>query len=199
MAPLKYFLVAYFITYLVVAFLWPSVRTYRQTGINPVVFESGDDAHSYIGKWFKILMVLVFVCILMYVFAPSWNNYLVPISYLNSRTLQLAGMALCVGSFAWTTIAQAQMGKSWRIGIDTKNRTDLKTKGLFSVSRNPIFMGMITTLIGYFLLLPNALTLVIATMGYLLIQIQIRLEEEFLSREHGMVYESYKKAVRRLL
>jgi protein-S-isoprenylcysteine O-methyltransferase Ste14 len=50
---------------------------------------------------------------------------------------------------------------SWRIGIDTKTKTELVTNGLFSISRNPIFFGMIITLIGVFLATPNALTVLL--------------------------------------
>ena len=46
---------------------------------------------------------------------------------------------------------RCQMGKSWRIGIDTENKTDLVEKGLFTVSRNPIFFGMRMALFGFFL------------------------------------------------
>jgi protein-S-isoprenylcysteine O-methyltransferase Ste14 len=31
------------------------------------------------------------------------------------------------------------MDNSWRIGIDEENKTGLVTKGIFSISRNPIF------------------------------------------------------------
>ena len=36
-------------------------------------------------------------------------------------------------------------------------------------------------------------------LGYVLIQIQIRLEEEFLTKEHGQEYLNYKQKVRRLI
>ncbi len=58
---------------------------------------------------------------------------------------------------------------------------------------------MIVTLIGFFLLLPNAVSLVAAVSGYLLIQIQIRLEEAHLTAMHGEVYSTYRKTTRRLL
>jgi protein-S-isoprenylcysteine O-methyltransferase Ste14 len=51
-------------------------------------------------------------------------------------------------------IAQYQMSNSWRIGIDEKNKTELVTKGIF-YSRNPIFLGMIISILGIFLILPT--------------------------------------------
>ena len=50
-------------------------------------------------------------------------------------------------------VAQAQMGLSWRIGIDEKNRTGLVTQGLFALSRNPIFLSLRITPTGTVFLL----------------------------------------------
>jgi protein-S-isoprenylcysteine O-methyltransferase Ste14 len=102
-------------------------------------------------------------------------------------------------SLVWTVIAQNDMRNSWRIGIDTDTKTELITTGLFKISRNPIFFGMILTLIGLFLATPNAFTALFFILGYVLIQIQIRLEEEFLSTQHGEPYQKYKQRVRRFI
>ena len=91
------------------------------------------------------------------------------------------------------------MKNSWRIGIDTETKTELITTGLFRHSRNPIFFGMIISLVGLFLTTPNALTGLFLILGYVLIQIQIRLEEEFLTGQHGKKYTDYKQNVRRLI
>ena len=51
------------------------------------------------------------------------------------------------------------VGESWRIGIDEKHQTALVKTGVFGFSRNPIFLGMMITLAGVFLVIPNVLTL----------------------------------------
>ena len=196
---IKYFVTFFFITYLIVGFVWPSIRTYKQTGINPNTFGITDNAHDFIGRWFRWLFILVFLTIIAYWMDGSLYQYFLPAHFLIHPLIQWVGVALCITSLVWTVIAQWQMGQSWRIGIDQEHKTELKTSGLFSVSRNPIFLGIITTLAGYFLVLPNAVTLVVASAGYLLIQIQIRLEEEFLGRSHGMEYKRYMQTVRRIL
>ena len=85
------------------------------------------------------------------------------------------------------------------IDIDEEHRTPLVRKGVFGVSRNPIFLGMMLTLLGLFLVIPNAVTLLALVLGVVLIQIQVRLEEEFLSRVHGDDYADYRRDVRRWL
>jgi protein-S-isoprenylcysteine O-methyltransferase Ste14 len=122
-----------------------------------------------------------------------------PIQLLERSLMKWIGVTLLMLSLIWTVIAQGQMGHSWRIGIDADHRTPLVDKGLFSVSRNPIFFGMIITLAGLFLTVPNAVTLLTLVLGFVLIQIQVRLEEEFLSRVHGADYAEYKRKVRRWL
>jgi protein-S-isoprenylcysteine O-methyltransferase Ste14 len=58
---------------------------------------------------------------------------------------------------------------------------------------------MIMSLVGLFLVTPNAFSLLFLTLGYILIQVQIRLEEEFLYRQHGEKYLDYLIKVRRLI
>jgi protein-S-isoprenylcysteine O-methyltransferase Ste14 len=192
------FLTLFFIAYLAAAFVWPSVRTYKQTGINPLVLGRSDDAYDYIGRGFKLVMALVPVVIAC-AWMPEVYEWLVPIPFLQRPAVQYVGAALCILSLVWTVIAQAQMGLSWRIGIDKERRTDLVQSGVFRLSRNPIFLGMILTLVGFFALLPNAVSLAILTSGYLLIQIQIRLEEAHLAQSHGAAYLEYRRTVRRFL
>lgn len=196
---IKYFATVFFIAYMLIAFVFPSVRTYRQTGINPVTFSKSNNAHDYIGRLFKILLTLIPITIIFYWVNGNVYQLLLPATYLEIPAIQGTGVILCLLSLLWTMVAQWQMGRSWRIGIDEKNKTSLISSGLFSFSRNPIFLGMQTTLLGFFLLLPNAVTLLVFVSGFMLIQIQVRLEEEFLLKQHGTNYENYKRNVRRFL
>lgn len=93
--------------------------------------------------------------------------------------------------------AHDYIGKNFRIGIDEGVKTDLVQGGLFKISRNPIFLGMRLRLLGVFLILPNALMLAVLIAGETLVQTQVRLEEEFLTRAYGKSYLSYKKQVHR--
>jgi protein-S-isoprenylcysteine O-methyltransferase Ste14 len=89
------------------------------------------------------------------------------------------------------------MGESWRIGIDRDHAPMLVKKGVFKISRNPIFLGMITTLLGLLSVLPNGLTLLSFVVGVVLISIQVRLEEEYLLTRHVDEYAEYRRRVRR--
>ena len=196
---LKIYLPIYLILYMLVAFVIPTYRTYKQTGINPITFGKNDNAHDYIGFIMKVLIVLLFVAVLTYSMSEKMYSYLVPISYLQTQILTITGLALIHIALVWISIAQFQMSNSWRIGIDEENKTKLVTEGIFSISRNPIFLGMIISVLGLFFIVPNALTFFLTITTYIVIQIQIRLEEEFLQKQHAQDYVNYKLKTKRLL
>ena len=77
--------------------------------------------------------------------------------------------------------------------------TELVARGLFARSRNPIFLGMRVSLLGFFFLLPNAVTLLTLVLGEVLVQLQVRLEEDFLTKAQGDAYRAYCRRVRRWL
>jgi len=194
-----YFLVVWLVTYFTVAFVLPSYRVWKRTGANPVTFRGADNAHDYVGKLFKIVMLGLTLVVILYAFAPQVYSLLLPVVWLENQIIQIVGIVLLLLSLGWTVLAQIQMGNSWRIGIDEEKKTALVQSGLFRFSRNPIFLGMIVTLVGVFLTIPNALTLLFLALGFVLIQIQVRLEEEFLTRTQGEEYTVYRRQVRRWL
>ncbi|OOB84228.1 methyltransferase family protein [Flavobacterium columnare] len=196
---LNFYLPLYLVLYMMVAFVLPSYRTYKQTGINPITFGKTGNAHDYIGFVMKVLIALLFIAVFIYSFSDKAYQYLVPISYLMKEVFMIVGLILIHLSLLWISVAQYQMSNSWRIGIDENNKTELITKGLFSYSRNPIFLGMIISVTGIFFILPNAITFFLMLSTYIVIQIQIRLEEKFLEKQHGQEYLSYKQTTKRLL
>lgn len=196
---IKYYLPFYILLYLAVAFFIPTYRTYKKTGLNPITFGKEDTAHNYIGLVMKILIALLLISVLFYSFGYTYYKFLVPITYLENQSLKIVGLILIHLSLLWIGIAQFQMSTSWRIGIDEKNDTELVTKGIFSISRNPIFLGMIVSVLGLFLIIPNALTFFLTLSTYFVIQIQIRLEEEFLEKKHNADYSNYKLKTKRLI
>jgi protein-S-isoprenylcysteine O-methyltransferase Ste14 len=196
---LRYFLPVYLFIYVLVAFVWRSYIVWKRTGINPVTFKGSDNAHDFVGRVFKLVFVVVVLVLFVYSFFPFAYAYTAPIQWLEHRWLRSAGVVMLLLSLVWIGVAQSQMGEAWRIGIDTDHRTPLIQNGLFGISRNPIFFGMMVTLLGLFLTLPNALTLLTCVLGVVLMGIQVRLEEEYLTQVHPKAYPEYRQRVRRWL
>lgn len=151
------------------------------------------------GKVYKIISAFAFVTVLLNAFLPSTMQYLVSIEYLVSETVVWIGLGLIHLAFLIIFIAQRNMANEWRIGIDNENKVNLITKGLFGISRNPIFLGVISVFIGLFLIIPNVVTGIILVCGFLVIQVQVRLEEEFLLSTLGVEYKEYLSTVKRWL
>jgi protein-S-isoprenylcysteine O-methyltransferase Ste14 len=192
-------LLVYFVAFFLLTFVIRSVLVYRSTGVNPLVLPSTNDAYGYVGKAFKVLMLVCGGVVMALAFIPHAPTWLGSISPLEINALKWIGWCCLLLSLLWVAVAQAQMGASWRIGIDSVNRTELVCKGLFGISRNPIFLAIRLALLGFFLVAPNAATLAILAAGEVVIQVQVRLEEKHLAALHGAVYEQYVSRVRKWL
>jgi len=196
---LRCFLPLYLFVYVAVAFVWRSYIVWKHTSINPVTFKGSDNAHDFVGRVFRLVFAVVVFAVFVYSFFPIVYAYTAPLRWLEYRWLRSMGVLLLLLSLVWTGVAQSQMGEAWRIGIDTEHRTPLVQNGLFGISRNPIFFGMMLTLFGLFLTLPNAFTLLAFVLGIVLIGVQVRLEEEYLAQVHPETYRDYRRRVRRWL
>jgi protein-S-isoprenylcysteine O-methyltransferase Ste14 len=196
---LRYILPAYFILYIVFLVVIRTVAVRKEIGKNPVVLSRNDDAHGLIARYFLIWMLMLGAYTIVFCFFPTGYKYFFPMGYLESGVLKISGLVILFVSLVWTYVAQADMRGSWRIGIDEVEKTSLVTQGIFRFSRNPIYLGMMASVLGLALITPNALTVMLLVLGFVLIQIQVRLEEEFLFKMHGNDYASYKSKVARFI
>ena len=189
----------FLLVYFFLVFFLRSYLLWKRTGVNPLTFNKTDDAHGYNGKVFTFISLLEFAVVFIYAFKSDWYQYLLPLWYLEHDYLQYIGWSFLIISLILVWVAQSQMANSWRIGIDEKNKTELVTTGLFSISRNPIFLGVMIANVGLLLIIPNAFTLLIVSLSTTSINTQIRLEEDFLQRNQGKKYQIYLNRVNRWL
>lgn len=196
---IRFFLPIYFILFFTVSFLGISLTVAKKIGKNPNILPRDDSAYALIGTYFKIALAALFVYVILLLLLPDRVMIAFKINILDINILKYIGIIIMVFAFILVVIAQTQMKNSWRIGIDNVMKTSLITSGLFQFSRNPIFLGMTVSLIGFFLTFPTIIAFFFSLIGSILMQIQIRLEEEHLLKQHGSVYLTYKKRVGRML
>jgi len=99
------------------------------------------------------------------------------------------GTVISVAAIVIGFIAQLQMGKDWRIGVDQEERTELVTDGIFAYVRNPIYSTVYLLAIGLVILIPHWAMLATAIFAYFTIDTQVRyIEEPYLRRLHGEAY-----------
>jgi protein-S-isoprenylcysteine O-methyltransferase Ste14 len=194
-----WFLLVYLVLFYGLAFFGRSWLAWRQTGINPYRLTARTGLHGYLARGYRLVFVAIALAVLLWVFVEPARLWMGPLAWLERQPVQIAGAALMAISLVWVLAAQAQMGASWRIGIDDENPTDLVARGIFARSRNPIFLGMRASLAGLFLMMPNAVVLACWLVGDVLIQVQVFLEEEHLERQHGDAYRRYRTATPRWL
>ena len=123
-----------------------------------------------------------------------------PIGALDKPALHVLGVALFAVGLVGIVVSQEAMGASWRIGVDTRERTELVQTGPFAYVRNPIFSGLLLVQAGTALMVPSVVALAGPVLQLLAVEIQVRLvEEPYLARVHGPRYEEYRRRVGRLL
>lgn len=108
------------------------------------------------------------------------------------------GYALCFAGLAVTMLAQWQMGRSWRIGLNSE-KTELVTHGLYRFSRNPIYLGLLLMVGGLALAAPSGWTALGYALCHVLFGLQCRVEEAHLLSVHGEPYRAWASKVGRLL
>lgn len=182
-------------TYFLIALVLPTIRVWRRDRVWPLVFHrEANPVARAMGLLFGIFLMALMAWAILY-----WR--------VDSETLGVWGAPGWVAITGWfciglgtiiTVVAQGQMGKAWRIGIDDRP-TELVANGLFALSRNPIFSGMIFTLMGSVLIAPAVWSILFASITIVLIAVQTRFEEKHLVELHGEKYIAYAQRVGRFL
>jgi len=94
--------------------------------------------------------------------------------------------------------AYLSMGLITNIGLPT-GKHELRTGGIYKISRNPMYASFIFLNTATFLFLPSILLLVIMIYGMVVHHFIILGEEKFLDHEFGDEYRKYKSRVPRYL
>ncbi len=172
---------------------------WRRTGRNPVHLESPETPMGCVQLWLGLALVGYGAIIGLKVFWPAAFILLPRFAMLAQPVVWAAGVGLTLLGLLVAWLAQAQMGASWRFGVDHADTPPLVTSGIFAVSRNPIYLSIMLAAIGVFLLLGDALTLVLLVLAVSQLTVLVRLEEAFLRTVHGAAYADYTSRVGRFL
>ncbi|XPF94442.1 methyltransferase family protein [Colwellia sp. RE-S-Sl-9] len=148
---------------------------------------------------FRFFRLSIWMVCLFRVFFEEIDNYLVMFTSLQTLPIIFTGITLMTLGFAMTIVVHRSMGDKWRSGIDLEGPKQLITNGFFKYSRNPIFLCVAVSQIGFFLALPSVFTLVCLIIGLLMLYRQILSEEKHLTKLFVNEYKIYTASVRRWL
>jgi protein-S-isoprenylcysteine O-methyltransferase Ste14 len=73
------------------------------------------------------------------------------------------------------------------------------SRGLYALSRHPIFLGFLTVFTGYAAMLPTRLSLMLLIGAYVGLRVQAGKEEAHMIRTYGEPYRAYARRVGRFL
>jgi protein-S-isoprenylcysteine O-methyltransferase Ste14 len=137
------------------------------------------------------------VIFLAYLTVPQTGKFLIIL--FSSDLLTKAGSIIISLGLITSTIASLTLKKSWRIGIDENEKTELISNGLYKYSRNPYFLSYDLVLIGMVFCLLSPLIILPVLITIVLFHLMILKEEVYLENKHQENYKKYKRKVRRYL
>lgn len=114
--------------------------------------------------------------------------------------VRIVGVLVAVVGVAVFIISVLTMRDSWRAGVSKTDKTELVTKGIYKISRNPAFLGFNLMYLGILLMFFNLVLFEVSLFAMLMFHLQIvNVEEEFLLEAFGDEYLRYKKKVCRYI
>lgn len=115
---------------------------------------------------------------------------------LFNETYRYVGLLIASIGVLVFFVSIVTMRDSWRAGL-TDDETDLITKGIYSFSRNPAFLGFDLVYIGVLLSHFSYLLLIMSIIAIVSLHLQILAEEKTLPSVFGEEYKKYYLKVRR--
>ena len=162
----------------------------RRAGIKALYF-GNLDRKDFLIPPFAFLYIYVVIA------APLGLPALTEQEFFRSEAISWAGVFLCVLGLLLFLLSLVSFGRSFRVGIDTDHPGKLITTGVFSLSRNPIYVAFWIIMLGQFLIFPNWILLAYLPAAAWLFHRQVLREEDFLRKHHGQEFAVYCDRVRR--
>jgi protein-S-isoprenylcysteine O-methyltransferase Ste14 len=167
------------------AVLVPMALAHRRTGASPFAFGGTDSARDFTARCFYLWLPLAdFAFVAFY----AWRGDPGPMvwgGFAHAEAFRSLGAVLLVLAMGWVVLAQAAMGSEWMMGVDDRHAGRLLTGGLFAWSRHPVYTGIRATLFGQLLVVGSWPALLLWALAELLVQLQVRFEEEAMMVRHG--------------
>jgi protein-S-isoprenylcysteine O-methyltransferase Ste14 len=163
------------------------------TGINPIVIGRGKGPWRIVEILSLCSVVLWMVEVVLHALHSPYDIFPQPLNvpFMNTESVKIAGVVLVSFGLITFILAFLSFGNSWRIGIDRQKPGTLVTEGIFSITRNPIYLAFDLLFVGMFLINGTWFSMVFALLAAVACHFQILREEEFLRRQYGRAFEDY--------
>jgi len=119
-------------------------------------------------------------------------------SFFRTTIAAIIGVVCIVIGLCFNVPALRQFAKTKNTLITIKPANSLQTTGIYSITRNPMYLSLLLVYMGLALLIGNWWTLLLLPILIVVItHFIIKLEERYLERAFGKTYLDYKAQVRR--
>lgn len=162
----------------------------KQTG-NAANFSPPEDLGRKIRILWRPLVVIWIAHFFLNAFTGQQKlpRFLRPLAH-NPLIAWLSLALLAIGLLA-TLVCWKRMGKSWRMGINPEEKTQLIVSGPYAWIRHPIYAIQSLMLVASMTLLPSPLMLTSCALMIIFLQWEARREEKYLLIHHGDGYRDY--------
>lgn len=178
-------------------FIGRTIYARRVLKAPPITF-SFRDRRNVLTVSFFVAMTVWFILALVHVF----RSYVLPPAFgmdlISAVGVRIGGFAVTVLGLVLYIIAIIALGESWRVG-DPRRRVGLVTWGVYSLSRNPIYLSFILLYFGIFLLDGALVLLIFAVLLTVNIHYLIIEEEAWLAARYGAAFRDYRATTGRYL
>jgi protein-S-isoprenylcysteine O-methyltransferase Ste14 len=170
-------------------------RTKRQAGHHANLIPE-----EKLGRLIRVIWIPV---VSLWILLPLLAGYGILSGFAPLRPLivwplvQWAALAVAVIAFVATWVCWIRMGKSWRMGIDPNEKTQLVFTGPFAYVRHPIYGLSQLLMLMTILIVPSPAMLLIGLLHILFMQWEVRREDRYLCSVHGDAYAAYQRNVGR--
>ena len=112
--------------------------------------------------------------------------------------VRMIGAAIAALGTAAFIASVVTMRDSWRAGVSPTDKTELVTRGVYQISRNPAFLGFDLVYLGVALMFANWPLWLVSCFAAAMFHLQIvNVEEDFLIESFGEQYLDYRRHVNR--
>ena len=109
------------------------------------------------------------------------------------------GVVVAFAGVAFFLLAVIAMKENWRAGIDASQKTELVSRGIYRISRNPAFVGFDLLYVGIAMAFPNLFLVSLTLAGLVVFHLQILQEERYMRSVFEADYVEYAAKTRRYL
>jgi len=119
-------------------------------------------------------------------------------SFFYSKNAEIAGIILIAIALIFLLPALIKFAQTKNTLVTIKPATSLQTKGIYALTRNPMYLGLLILYSGIAMWKGNWWTFIFIPVIIIIVQAYvIKREENYLQRAFGEEYIAYRKKVRR--